>query len=682
MTLDDTLINICDKKIAAKLISSWPVIDDLGAENMEVNILRREANKKRKLLPLKQLFNQISSLLTKIKPVFMMSPLSVSSFLDPEKYHFDTVIFDEASQMKTESAAVALYRADSVIVVGDTEQLPPTSFFDSIDLSTDEFANPFESVLSEATTVMPHVMLKWHYRSIDERLIAFSNQEIYKNLITIPNTTYSDDNYGVSYTYVADGIYSPGLRTNKKEAEKVVDLIFKHAEEKCDKSLGVVTLNTAQQELINNLILKRRYADKKAEDFFTKKDNFFVKNLETVQGDERDVIILSIGFAKTLQGKFSMNFGPINREGGYRRLNVAITRAKEKVLLVGSVLPEDFKLTNKSSRGSRMLLDYLKYAIEKGETSFEEKLKEGDYILNDIVFELKKLGYEASINVGLSDFKVDIAVKKGDKFTLAILLDSNNFDKFDSLRSKEKIRQNLLNIRGWKIYNTLSLAYIINKELELKNITELLEDDVESFNIENNVAEDEFFVSKRVNTNKTKDLFMVYPDEEALIKNISEEYFDPHLRIMHIIEALSPISQERLFKLLLPLYYKTRLTEKQRGILSKELSIVQERMQIYKTSGFILTEKDLINITFRRAKEGIKNQRSITEIYEEELSAGILKILSYATKMKKEALYIELNKLLDFKKSTKEVTDIYDSAVNYLIARKEIKEENKILFLV
>lgn len=679
---DDELISICDSKIISKLISSWPIIDNLGIENSEVTVLRREANKKRKLLPLNKLFNEISGLLTKIKPVFMMSPLGVSSFLDPEKFHFDTVIFDEASQMKTESAAVALYRADSVIVVGDTEQLPPTSFFDRIENDDDEFVNPFESVLSEADTVLPRIMLEWHYRSLDERLIAFSNNFIYKSLITIPNSTYSDKSFGVSYEYCPYGVYSQGLRTNKIEAAKVVELIFKHIKNNTGKTLGVVTLNTSQQELINNLILKKRYSDKSYEEFFSIKDNFFVKNLETVQGDERDVIILSIGFAKTADGSFSMNFGPINKDGGYRRLNVAVTRAKEQVILVGSVKPEDFHLNKDSSRGSLMLLDYLKYSIDSSSVISNEVISDGDNILNSIKYELNKRGYEVDLNVGLSVYKVDVAVKVRDKYVLAILLDGSNFDKFSDIRSKEKIRQNLLLMRGWDVYNTLSLAYAMNKDLEIKNIISILEGNTTE--VVTNIIDDTstYFETKEVEASKSTDLFCVYPDEESLVKKVSEEYFEIKLRIIHIIEALAPIEHERLLRLLLPLYYKNRLTEKQRGIMEADIESVSHIINVYKTGGFILIEKNLTKIDFRISDPLNKQNRKIKEIYEEEISSGIVKLLNQNKSVLKDSLFSELNNLLDFNKMTSDIKEAYDNAVTYLISREVIKEVSGILYLV
>lgn len=682
MELDDVLINITDKKIESNLVSAWPHLSGLEAENYEVTVLRRENNKKRKLLPLNKLFSEISSLLTKIKPVFMMSPLSVSSFLDPKDFHFDTVIFDEASQMKTESAAVALYRADSVIIVGDTEQLPPTNFFDRIESDDDLFSNPFESVLSEADTVMPRIMLEWHYRSLDERLIAFSNNQIYKNLVTIPNNTYSDQNLGVRYEYVEGGVYRPGVRTNRAEAERVVRLIFKHIGDFPNKSLGVVTLNTAQQELISTLVLKKRLSNPRYDKFFDNKDNFFIKNLETVQGDERDVIILSIGFARNPEGKFSMNFGPINKDGGYRRLNVAVTRSKCQVILVGSVMPSDFNLNSSSSRGSLMLLDYLKYAIKKGNNSLDTNNIKSEAILNDLKNELEALGYEIDLNVGLSEYKVDLAIKENNKYTLGILLDGLNSDKFSNIRSKEKLRINLLKVRGWEVYNTISLAYIMNKDLELKNIISILNGETTPEVYIENDEEDDFFSKDKVETTKATDLFLSYPDEVALVEQAKLTYFDKPLRIKYIINKLAPISYKRLLRLLLPIYDKSRLTAKQIGIMEADIELVKRDIKFCSTSGFILSEDNLRRIDFRRADPLNSENRSIIEIYDEEISSGIYQIVSISKSIPIDSLYSELDELLGYNRLTKDAKEIYSSAVTYLINRNKLKLENNVLYLI
>jgi superfamily I DNA and/or RNA helicase len=228
-------------------------------------------------MSVRELLNNTSSLVMSLKPIFMMSPLAVANYLDPEKFHFDCVIFDEASQINTEDAIGAIYRANQLIVVGDKEQLPPTSFFDT-DLEDEEDDNSYESVLDELSAILPSIMLKWHYRSQDESLITYSNKEIYHDLTSFPANTISAD-LGLSYNFV-EGVYEAGKRVNMIEAEKVVDLLFYEFRHNPSKSIGIVTFNMSQQYLIWSLINKRRKKDSAYEQFFDEslKEPFFVKN--------------------------------------------------------------------------------------------------------------------------------------------------------------------------------------------------------------------------------------------------------------------------------------------------------------------------------------------------------------------------------------------------------------------
>ena len=339
-------------------------------------------------MPLRKLFMAIPNLITALRPCFMMSHLSVSVFLEAQSYNFDLVIFDEASQVHTEDAIGAIMRGKQTIIVGDTKQLPPTSFFsaslndEDYDIDTDETiesedAGAFESVLDEAVVVLPERSLRWHYRSRDEHLIAFSNVKVYNSqLITFPSSIESAPDIGVEYIYVKDGVYDRGGKKNNIiEAKKVADLVFEHIRKHPNRSLGVVTFSEAQQNAIDAVIRQRRLQDSRFDKFFIedKEEPFFIKNLENVQGDERDTIIFSIGYAKDSKGIMYMNFGPLSRDGGYRRLNVAITRAKYNVKLVGSITANDIDLDKTSSEGVKMLRSYIEFA-QQGIIALEKEL--------------------------------------------------------------------------------------------------------------------------------------------------------------------------------------------------------------------------------------------------------------------------------------------------------------------
>jgi DNA polymerase III delta prime subunit len=370
VNLDEKQLSIAQSRVRERILSNFPNWDTFTSASTELGILKREINKQRRIMPLRELFKEIPNLLMNIKPCLMMSPLSVSLFLESDHYNFDLVIFDEASQVRTEDAIGAVFRGKQVIVVGDSKQLPPTNFFwagssdENFDYDDDEDdyyddSDAFESVLDEIVSVVPERTLRWHYRSRHEHLIAFSNVRIYhQSLITFPSVIEKERNNGVEFVYVPNGVYDRGgNRTNEKEAMKVAELVFEHFSNTPKRSLGVVTFSLAQAHAIEASLRKFRMQNNAFEEFFNEEneESFFVKNLESVQGDERDTIIISVGYAKDHNGSLSMNFGPLNRNGGFRRLNVVITRAKFNVKLVSSIQSADITLDNTENEGVRLL---------------------------------------------------------------------------------------------------------------------------------------------------------------------------------------------------------------------------------------------------------------------------------------------------------------------------------------
>lgn len=345
--LDEKQFDISKTRIRESIIRTFPGRNSMTSARSELGILRHEMEKKRRIMPLRKLFHEIPTLLLTLKPCLMMSPLSVAYFLNAEDYHFDMVIFDEASQIFPQDAVGAIFRADQVIIAGDTKQLPPTNFFSaSTSNSNDDYDDDndedyeeevYDSILEETANVLPNRTLLWHYRSKHEHLIAFSNQEIYRNeLVTFPSSNESEPDTGVEFSFVEGGYYDRGgKRNNILEAKRCVELVREHIEKHPERSLGIIALSEAQQQTILNEIQKFREENPKYEFFFAedKEEEFFVKNLENVQGDERDTIFLSICYAKTkaqIAGNkpMAMNFGPVMKAGGERRLNVAVTRAK------------------------------------------------------------------------------------------------------------------------------------------------------------------------------------------------------------------------------------------------------------------------------------------------------------------------------------------------------------------
>ncbi|WP_354699068.1 hypothetical protein DSM112329_04773 [Paraconexibacter sp. AEG42_29] len=429
-------------------------------------VIQSEAAKKRRHMPVAELLKRTALVAQALKPCFMMSPLSVSQFLSPEM-RFDVVIFDEASQVTPSDAVNALYRGRAMIVAGDQKQLPPTNFFqqttDESDEWTDESLKDFDSVLDLAKGAGAYrsLSLRWHYRSRHEHLIAFSNHRFYGGeLVTFPGPVEESDALGVALVPV-EGVYRRGTsRDNPVEAAAIVDRIFFHADAG-SRSIGVVAFSEAQASYIEELLRRdaRRedegYAWMFAED---RLGGLFVKNLENVQGDERDVILFSVGYGPDENGKLTNTFGPLNRDGGWRRLNVAVTRARRRVEIVCSFSPE--LMPPSTNRGVTELARYLDYAA-RGPVALAIDVPEGEAAEVESPFEdavlrvVRGWGYDVVPQVGTAGFRVDLGVRSQTNaraFSLGIECDGAMYHSSRTARDRDRLRQEILEGLGWSLH--------------------------------------------------------------------------------------------------------------------------------------------------------------------------------------------------------------------------------------
>lgn len=449
--------------------------------------LRNEALKKIRHLPIRTLVQRYSDHIQLMKPCWMVSPLALSSYLEFGKVQFDVVIFDEASQMKIENALGAIARSKQVIVIGDEHQLPPSTFFsaglegdDDLDDLDEEIG--FESILQKSISMLgsSEAYLKYHYRSSSEDLIAFSNHHIYKNrLITFPNRK---DTKGVVFKLVK-GVYDKGAtRTNLIEAEEVAMTCIEHMQNVPGKTLGVIAFSRAQEQAIrdalNEKLKEYEHLSEYLDESSDKKESFFIKNLESVQGDERDVIVLSICYGLDKLGAPPSSFGPIGYASGYRRLNVAITRAKDQLICVSSIRYNEMRAS--ANKGVLLLQKYLEYA-EKGWHVLEANLLNTNSALvdHDSAFEacveeaLVENGYKICRQVGVSGFKIDLAIvnpKNHGEFLLGIECDGAAYHSSKSARIRDRMRQDILESRGWKIYRIWSQHWYGNKDAIIQDI--------------------------------------------------------------------------------------------------------------------------------------------------------------------------------------------------------------------
>ncbi len=437
-------------------------------------IIMRESEKQRRHMPIRDLLATTADVAQSLKPCYVMSPLTVSQFLTPN-LHFDTVIFDEASQVRPCDAVNAIYRGGQVIVAGDQRQLPPTSFFARTDSDeTDEYEEgqfeEFQSVLDlcKGQGDFPSLPLSWHYRSRHESLITFSNYSFYDGrLITFPSSAPDGDDAGVTF-FKVDGVYRRGgARDNPIEAEAVVDRVLEHARRHPKLSLGVVAFSEAQAAAIETAVDRRRRNFPELDYYFAEDrlNGFFVKNLESVQGDERDIVIFSVGYGPDELGKLHMNFGPLNKPGGQRRLNVAITRARQLVEIVSSVSAADF-VSDTTNPGVRHLRRYLDFA-DRGITALGLELgSEGKDTESPFEEEVARLlrswGYDVVPQVGQSGYRIDLGIRdpraRGG-FLLGVECDGFAYHSSKVARDRDRLRHEQLVAQGWSIHHIWGTAW-------------------------------------------------------------------------------------------------------------------------------------------------------------------------------------------------------------------------------
>ena len=444
----------------------------------ELGLLRHQIGLTRPSKSIREVIGSMPEAFGKLAPCLLMSPLSIAQYLPSDQALFDVVIFDEASQITTWDAVGAIARGRQTIIVGDPKQLPPTNFFgrtddDETNEEIEDHEKDLESILDEAkASGLPTLQLNWHYRSRHESLIAFSNWNYYgNNLVTFP-AAESDDR-GVSLVHLPDAVYDRGKsRTNRKEAEAIVrDAVTRmkrnlNLPEEKRLTFGVITFNSQQQSFIQDLFDQAQRDNPELDWYFADEriEPTVVKNLENVQGDERDVMLFSITFGRGIEGgAISRNFGALNRDGGERRLNVAITRARSELIVYASFLADQLNVVGIQSRGVNDLKAFLEYA-EKGPEAIAARI-EGSVGGFDSPFEeavaesLQDKGWQVVPQVGVSGFRVDLGIRHPDKpgaFLSGVECDGATYHRSAVARDRDKTRQMVLENLGWNILRVWS----------------------------------------------------------------------------------------------------------------------------------------------------------------------------------------------------------------------------------
>lgn len=580
------------QELAARLSAKIPVAGSACSAASEMGILKRAIKSGGRMMSLRSLFDKIPTLLRRICPCMLMSPISVAQYIDPSFPKFDLVIFDEASQLPTAEAAGTIARGENVVIVGDPKQLPPTNFFSSnrIDEENSD-KEDLESLLDDCLAIsMPQEYLKWHYRSRHESLIAYSNMKYYDNkLLTFPSNNDLISKVSIVHP---EGFYDKGkTKQNKAEARAVVDEIIRRlSDEKLrGESIGVVTFSSVQQNLIDDMLCEEWEKHPELEELDQKSaEPIFIKNLENVQGDERDVILFSVGYGPDQTGNVSMNFGPLNREGGWRRLNVAISRARKAMIVYSVLRPEQIDLSRTRSEGVAGLKGFLEFA-EKGRLAViqhDSAVPAADStVAESIAKAIAEMGYDVKCAIGSSEFKVDIGVidpENEEEYILGILLDGSAENS--TAQDKFVLQPGVLKGLGWNLIRIWTLDWFDDRQRVLRSIKAAIE----------NVPKQEKSVKVRVKPTvfaaaafEKEDISKLaataredYVTAEIGVIGTSDEYYLPQnkRRIKEIAEKIiaveAPISRKLLMKKVLSAWSITRGGARVESIFTDVMSSV------------------------------------------------------------------------------------------------------------
>lgn len=701
--LDNELKTLNQKQVYYKLASNVPNITSFAAQSSEMGILQKAINNKGRGVSLRKLFEKIPNLIEKLAPCMLMSPISAAQYLDPNRKPFDLVVFDEASQLQTCKAVGAIARGTNAIIVGDPKQMPPTSFFmTKIEDEDNVEYEDAESILDDCINLsMPQTKLLWHYRSHHESLIAFSNSEFYNNeLYTFPSVNDRESKVSlvkIQGTYRRKG---SAKRTNLEEAQAIVKEIKRRSTdpELSKKSIGVVTFNIAQKDLIEDLLDEETSRDNKLDTWRANaKEPLFVKNLENVQGDERDVILFSICYGPDEDGKKSMNFSPLNREGGYRRLNVAVSRARDEMIVFSSITSDYIDTSRTNTKGTIALKNFLEYASTGRLNIPYSPRNNSNYkntaIIDSICKSLEYGGYKCDKLVGHSEYKVDIAVvdpENEDSYILGIELDGNNYRDAKSTRDRELGQINVLNNLGWKIVRIWTLDWWENPQKVLNYIKQLLsnKDNTNDDNNSNKSSEpkwfedDEFKNQPKIIQNAAFDTENSYKYESFKCADLDYQYDPgdfPHIPEHRLISALkkiieneAPITESLLCKRIANYYGASRVTDN----IRRTIRGVRNRLQHTKDGEVVYWKNNDFPKYFLKYRVVSEEEPKIdfADIPMLEIANAICYLLKLNFAIPKENIIKETAKLMGYDRAGQNIRDRICNTINYAVNKNMISQ--------
>lgn len=675
------------KELYCRLAAKIPSLTMEAASSSEIGILKRNISNGGRGTSIRRIIDQIPTLLPKLCPCMLMSPISVAQYIDLDAEKFDLVIFDEASQMPTSEAVGAIARGKALVVVGDPKQMPPTSFFSSSQVDEEEAEfDDMESILDDCISLsIPSRYLTWHYRSKHESLIAFSNSQYYNGkLYTFPSV---DDRVSKVRLVQVNGSYDKGrTRSNYAEAETIVKEILHRLQtpELSEKSIGVVSFSQVQQNLIEDILIEElnKYPELE-EKAFQSNEPIFIKNLENVQGDERDVILFSIGYGPDKNGNVSMNFGPLNNQGGERRLNVAVSRARYEMIIFSTLRSEQIDLKRTKSKGVEGLKKFLEFA-ERGTSPIPavqlQNQKQSD-LITLIAQELTQRGYKVDTLVGRSNFKVDLAIvnpEQPDTYILGILCDGKNYYETKTTRDREIVQPSVLQMLHWNIMRVWSVDWFEHKENVVERIIKKLEDVknvkaeeksplpiqpavLKAFSIENEP------VVELVNSREKEYVFADLPEisYSTDIDKVMASSYQVKRQLEQIVRIEQPITNTLLYKRILRIWKLTRVTTRLQGFIDDLLKNAYKDPLSGNSTIYWESEEKAKDADFYR----INSKRDILDIPVLEVMSAARYAIEQQISMPIEDLKRLTSQLLGFSRKGANLDMVTEQAIQILIDR-------------
>jgi hypothetical protein len=669
-----------------------------GSAGSEMATLKHELGKRSRHLPVRKLLSAIPGVWPRLKPCLLMSPLSVAQYLPPDSAPFDLVVFDEASQIGTHDAVGAMARGRQVVIVGDSKQLPPTTFFqrgtEGETPPAEDDVVDLESVLGEALACeLPQQMLQWHYRSRHDALIAFSNRHFYDDQLQVfPAAQRAARGLGLQWHPVPDGAYQPGARVNRREATVLVAHLLEslRATRPGERTFGVVTFAASQQQLVQELLDEERGKDPSLEPHFRGSEAVFVKNLENVQGDERDEILFSVGYAPDAAGKLRMHFGPLSASGGERRLNVAITRARRQLRVFSTLKAEQVDLRRSRAKGAQLLKAFLEFVERQGSTSWKPESEPADALARDIAEALRARGHEVHAEVGAGSYRVALAVVHPDRpgeYALGIELDGAHYVSAPTARDRDRLRREVLEGLGWRLHRVSTPAWVSGREVQLETLLREVkaafaaaprsEAPVAPVPVELPAEEVSWAEEAPLEQEEVEPRVRPYVAAALPRRRGGAEQLmvDPEVRdqLLAVVEAEAPIHEDLLFRRVADAWGVERVGTRIRSRLVSQLAVLLRQEKVVRRGKFAWRVDPSEGQWVLRGPAEDGTSRELGHVAPEELDRAMVHVLERDLSLEEEALLRETAGVFNVRRLGAKLLPLLEAALARLVERGEVE---------